>query len=256
VKRYKSKNKIESPLGAKRLALSAALLLAACGAPRLMAEDLGEVRTADGELANYNYDADGSETLSDFVEPETLGTDAETETVPFGAAAPNAAANSNQSQESNQTQRANGETADLNASSRSQETVRIGGENDNPNAISKALIDTAKKHVGAPFVMGGETPKGFDNSGFVYYVLKSNGYVHAPRGTKELAEFGTKINTLADLKAGDLLFFSQSANAPEFTAIYIGNGKLITCPYEGETVSEIELFGYYSEHFFSAARVA
>jgi len=70
---------------------------------------------------------------------------------------------------------------------------------------TKELIEFANKYMGAPYLYGGTTPKGFDCSGFVQYTYKKIGYP-LPRTTKEQAKIGTKVEK-KNLKSGDLVFF-------------------------------------------------
>lgn len=45
----------------------------------------------------------------------------------------------------------------------------------------EALIKTARKYIGVKYVYGGADPKGFDCSGYIMYIFKSQGS-KVPRG--------------------------------------------------------------------------
>ena len=87
------------------------------------------------------------------------------------------------------------------------------------------IIALARSLIGTDFADGGETPaSGFDNSGFIYYVLRENGYITCPRGVAAQSQMGAS-KEYSDLAPGDLVFFSEGDSA-EFGGIYTGGGAL------------------------------
>lgn len=124
--------------------------------------------------------------------------------------------------------------------------------------IRSQIAETAKALVGIDFVLGGASPEeGFDNSGFIYYVLRENGYINCPRSTVEQKTMGTLIKK-EELKPGDLVFFVDKSTDDTigFGGIYVGDDKLIYSPYPGEKVKFADLSGsYWSGSFDCAVRV-
>lgn len=118
-------------------------------------------------------------------------------------------------------------------------------ENDN------SIVQTAEALIGIPFADNGITPAdGFDNSGFIYYVLRENGFINCPRHTAEQAAMGTHID-YDELKAGDLAFFSsEDSGNPDFGGIYIGEGKMIYSPMPGQTVKVADVTSDYWKNSF------
>lgn len=119
---------------------------------------------------------------------------------------------------------------------------------DNTNPI----VITAEALIGLPFAENGESPEeGFDNSGFIYYVLRENGFINCPRQTPAQSEMGRKIG-FSELKSGDLAFFSSddSGNA-DFGGIYIGNGIMIYSPMPGQCVKEVDITTDYWVNTFA-----
>lgn len=116
---------------------------------------------------------------------------------------------------------------------------------------AEGIVATAKSLIGVPFVDDGDTPEGFDNSGFIYYVLRENGYITCPRGVGAQASMGTALS-YDELKAGDLVFFcNESGNGAGFGGIYIGNGKMISCLMPGTAVKEVDISTeYYTNNFY------
>lgn len=122
---------------------------------------------------------------------------------------------------------------------------------------AESVISLANSLIGTDFVDGGESPAyGFDNSGFIYYVLRENGYITCPRGVSKQAEMGTAIE-YGELRKGDLVFFSESGTAAEFGGIYIGGGKMIACLMPGTKVKEVDITtGYYTKHFYRGVAIS
>ena len=82
------------------------------------------------------------------------------------------------------------------------------------------LASFSLKFQGYPYVAGGNTPAGWDCSGFVQYVFSQFG-ISLPRTSGAQATVGTPVASLADAKPGDILANGTHA------AIYIGNGQVM-----------------------------
>lgn len=64
------------------------------------------------------------------------------------------------------------------------------------------IIALARSLIGTDFADGGETPaSGFDNSGFIYYVLRENGYITCPRGVAAQSRWVLRKNTATSPRA-------------------------------------------------------
>ena len=100
------------------------------------------------------------------------------------------------------------------------------------------LASFSLKFQGYPYVAGGNTPAGWDCSGFVQYVFSQFG-ISLPRTSGAQATVGTPIASLADAKPGDILANGTHA------AIYIGNGQVMNAmnPVQGTAVSGVSVFG-------------
>jgi cell wall-associated NlpC family hydrolase len=119
---------------------------------------------------------------------------------------------------------------------------------------NNAIVRTALAMIGVPFTDGGSSPEtGFDSSGFIYYVLRENGYINCPRLISEQAAMGENIG-YDRLQPGDVVFFSSDdSKEPHYGGIYIGDGKMIYAPMPGEVVREANISGqYWKDHFATA----
>ena len=100
------------------------------------------------------------------------------------------------------------------------------------------LASFSLKFQGYPYVAGGNTPAGWDCSGFVQYVFSQFG-ISLPRTSGAQATVGTPVASLADAKPGDILANGTHA------AIYIGNGQVMNAmnPVQGTAISDVSVFG-------------
>lgn len=123
--------------------------------------------------------------------------------------------------------------------------------------IADAIIATASSLIGVPFEENGSSPEGFDNSGFIYYVLRENGYITCPRGTEAQSNMGTRLD-YDSVKAGDLVFFcNEGSSSAGFGGIYVGGGKMIACLMPGTLVGEVDIStSYYKGSFYGGVSLS
>ncbi|MBQ8791762.1 MAG: C40 family peptidase [Ruminiclostridium sp.] len=139
----------------------------------------------------------------------------------------------------------------------------IGGSTEIPElSLQRSeIVDTAKSLIGIDYAFSEASPeKGFDNSGFIYYVLRENGYINCPRGTEGQLTMGTKID-YDEVLPGDVVFFSdkdeESGEKLYFGGIYVGDGQLIYSPYPGEKVKYGDYTNsYWKESFEFGIKIA
>jgi cell wall-associated NlpC family hydrolase len=125
-----------------------------------------------------------------------------------------------------------------------------------PPAVANNVLIRAIGLVGTPYHWGGNTPaSGFDCSGLVDYVFRTQADLVLPRTSREIAALHAPRIRRRDLEAGDLLFFGQRHRV-NHVAIYVGNGRFVNAPDTGGTVRLDRLDGYYwRDHFLFAKRV-
>lgn len=70
-----------------------------------------------------------------------------------------------------------------------------------------SIIDTACFYLNTPYVYGAVGPDEFDCSGFTRYVFAFFG-INLPHSSIIQYSVGTEINSISELKKGDLVFFS------------------------------------------------
>ena len=124
------------------------------------------------------------------------------------------------------------------------------------NALADQIVATAKEYLGTPYVWGGTSPKGFDCSGFVYYVYQQYGYQLQRRASLQYANNGVSVSK-SQLQPGDLVFFSDSVDPIGHVGIYIGNGNFIHAS-SGKgcvCITALEGSSYYVNHYAGAKRI-
>jgi peptidoglycan DL-endopeptidase CwlO len=98
------------------------------------------------------------------------------------------------------------------------------------------ILQVASKYVGTPYVFGGETPGGFDCSGFVAFVFSQFG-VSLPHSVHGQNRLGILIKP-EDAVPGDLVVFDDLSH----DGIYAGNGNFYHSPRPGDYVKLAPIF--------------
>lgn len=122
-----------------------------------------------------------------------------------------------------------------------------------------AIVATAKKQVGKEYALNASGPDEFDCSGLVYYVLNECGIAvdHKDCAGYAQNEDWSKIESLSDVKAGDILFF-RSANSSDIqhAGIAVSSKNMIDASSSHRKVAERGFqTRYWKEHFAFARRV-
>ena len=128
--------------------------------------------------------------------------------------------------------------AEAQTASRSSERADISSVPTAPaSATGQALADYALQFQGYPYVSGGNTPSGWDCSGFVQWVFAQFG-VSLPHYSGAQMSVGTAVGSIAEAAPGDIIINTQHA------AIYIGNGMVINAlnPAQGTQVTSLAVF--------------
>ena len=127
--------------------------------------------------------------------------------------------------------------------------------------FASRVLDVADGLVGAPYLAGGSSPRGFDAPGFVRYVFAEQG-VALPRTAREMASVGTDAGNRIDaLRPGDLFFFANDGTNINHVAIYAGRDRIIHSTATGngvryDTLGEDERGRWFADHIVRARRIS
>lgn len=122
------------------------------------------------------------------------------------------------------------------------------------------IIVYAKKFLGTPYVYGGTTPKGFDCSGYVRYVMHHFG-VELTRTSASMSELGEEI-PLSEVQPGDLMFFKgrniSSTKVGHVSMVISVENDVIQFIHAAGNRVKIDTFNdsrYYVPRFIKATRL-
>ena len=120
---------------------------------------------------------------------------------------------------------------------------------------SEALLQ-ALLALGLDYRYGGNSPAtGFDCSGLVAHIYLEAWNVRLPRNSGAQSKVGTPVS-LAELQAGDLVFYDTLKRPFSHVGIYLGDGKFVHAPKTGAQVRVESLkSAYWAQRYNGARRV-
>ena len=120
-----------------------------------------------------------------------------------------------------------------------------------PSFNGDALIAEGKKYMGVPYQWGGNTPAGFDCSGFLKYVFNTQG-ITIPRTVETIWSAGTSVSSP---QKGDIVFFTTYKEGPSHAGIYLGDNKFLHASTSaGVTISDLNNV-YWNPRYLGAKSI-
>jgi cell wall-associated NlpC family hydrolase len=118
---------------------------------------------------------------------------------------------------------------------------------------SEALLQ-ALLALGLDYRYGGDSHvTGFDCSGLVAHIYLEAWNIRLPRNTAAQSKSGVPVS-LAELQAGDLVFYDTMKRPFSHVGIYLGEGKFIHAPKTGAQVRVESLKSVYWQQRYNGAR--
>ncbi|MFD2925176.1 LysM peptidoglycan-binding domain-containing protein [Halobacillus naozhouensis] len=122
----------------------------------------------------------------------------------------------------------------------------------NTEVSNSGLIQEAKQHIGTPYQWGGESPAGFDCSGFIQYVFEKEG-ISLPRTVASIYA-DSRLDSVSNLQVGDLVFFETYKPGASHAGIYVGGNQFIHAgSSRGVEISSLSN-PYWSPRYIGAKR--
>ncbi len=134
-----------------------------------------------------------------------------------------------------------------------QAVVAAAYEKTAPHVNSEAVIKTAAQYKGVPYRFGGVDTKGFDCSGYTWYVFHQH-KVDLPRAADIQYKEGIFV-LKKNLRQGDLVFFTTYEKGASHVGIYAGDGKFWhASSSKGVMLSGLGDF-YWKDRYVGARRI-
>jgi cell wall-associated NlpC family hydrolase len=124
------------------------------------------------------------------------------------------------------TKSSRGTTAKTSSRSSTSVSLAKGSGNYLGSGSAGTVVELALQYNGAAYVWGGESPDGFDCSGFVKYIYATAAGISLPHSASAQARYGVAV-TKDELQPGDLVFFETYTSGISHVGIYIGNNQFI-----------------------------
>jgi len=125
-----------------------------------------------------------------------------------------------------------------------------------PSAERSEALLQALLAIGVDYRYGGKSPAtGFDCSGLVSHVYQQAWGIRLPATTAAQSRAGMPVS-LAELQAGDLVFYDTLQRPFSHVGIYLGEGQFVHAPKTGAQVRIESLrSSYWSQRFNGARRI-
>lgn len=119
-------------------------------------------------------------------------------------------------------------------------------------AIYERVLEISREQIGVPYLFAGNTPNGFDCSGFVRYVYFQSGLDIERKSSEEY--FMKETTKVVNPIPGDVVFFKDTyKDGISHMGIFIGDGKFIHAGDSGVEEASLEM-DYWKKRFVAFKR--
>ena len=120
------------------------------------------------------------------------------------------------------------------------------------NGSRMSVVNEAMEHIGVPYVWAGNSPSGFDCSGFTSYVLGKNDKTLSRRAVDQYQQ-SQKIKR-KNIQKGDLVFFSNGSGVSHVGIIVSDKGGDIQMVHasssKGIIITNVDKSSYWSQRLY------
>ncbi len=134
-----------------------------------------------------------------------------------------------------------------------QQTVQASNTSSHATSM-KSFFNNVGQYFGIRYRFGGQTPAGFDCSGFVRFIYNKAFNMHLPRSSREMSAIGNKVNK-GELQPGDLVFFQTKGQHINHVGIFVGNDTFVHSSLSKGIAEDKLQYNYYEKRFAGAVRL-
>jgi cell wall-associated NlpC family hydrolase len=148
------------------------------------------------------------------------------------------------------------DAAKKNKKRKKEKKDKKGKDTQGASSSGREVVRVAQKYKGAKYTWGGASPKGFDCSGFTWYVYQKATGMDITRGVEEQWQLGNSVGR-GEWQSGDIVFFENTfERGLSHVGIYMSGVDFIHAENEqtGVVVSSLDS-DYYSQHYAGARRL-
>ena len=118
----------------------------------------------------------------------------------------------------------------------------------------QGFFKNVTQYFGTRYRFGGQTPAGFDCSGFVRFMYDKVFNMTLPRSSREMSVLGKQVSK-EELQPGDLVFFNLKSKHIDHVGIFIGNDTFVHSSLsKGITENQLKQ-KYFDKQFAGAVRL-
>lgn len=121
------------------------------------------------------------------------------------------------------------------------------------DSVAEILRLQEHEWQGTPYVLGGNSRRGIDASGFVMRIFESAFGVILPRTMMEQLFVGEVVDH-DDLQAGDLVFF-QASPRDRHVGIYVSDNEFVHASHSGGVITSSLDEVFWKKNYWTARRV-
>ncbi len=126
----------------------------------------------------------------------------------------------------------------------------LGAAPTRPRFTRTQVLNMARKYIGVPYVYGGESPRGFDCSGYTKYVFGRLG-IKLPHSSRRQFKM---LRPTSKLRPGDLVFYRTYTPNVSHVGIYVGGNRFLHAPSTGKRVRYTNMRYRYWRKRYAGAR--
>lgn len=133
--------------------------------------------------------------------------------------------------------------------------ISYKGQLNDPIMVMALLSEQQREWAGTPYVLGGNTRRGVDCSGFTRTTFMDRFNILLPRSTAEQANYGMSV-ARSQIQTGDLVFFKTGRGPNGYhVGIYVKDDLFLHASTKGGVIYSSLNSPYWSQRYWQARRI-